>query len=917
MSVVIDSVAKAVFLSVRDLAEEPGFKRIGFDREGWSSFALGLEVHERVLTARLAANPAYRKEIHVSALVPLDDWTATLTGRIDGAHETPEGWHLEEFKTASLLGSASDPPAAHGGENEIGRAALSIRESPRRTTAASERHRHQLLLYAHLWTLLGHHVASTRLVYVDPDTGREERVPIAFDPAAAVQETETRLRRLLGLWQKNEVSRQRKAAFAEQLPFPHAVPRPGQALLIQALRDTVETGGHLLAEAPTGSGKTAASLHPALQHALRTGRQLAFLTSKNLQQQMAMKALAAMNPAQAFRTVQLRAKERMCANDRVLCHEDACPYARNYPLKMERSRLLDRLMDGAAHHLPDDVFAAAKAEQVCPFEVQLELARRADAIVADYNYVFDPGVALTQLRDEGLKQAVLVIDEAHNLPDRIRGIFSPELLESELASALVVAQGLGDEPTVGGDFRPRRRKQPKSGQLEFGQRLSAPSEKPPALAATLEQVLELIRANAEAVLPAEKDAIAELRGLPTPDLSQEGNLRSDKAPARRFDESSPGKGSGWVSASVSWPARLVNLWTRWEPQFLGYVAWKQHHKQPPGDDPIVDAHFALLRTVAVLRMISATGPSRDPGFAAIIERKSGSLRLAILCLDPSQPAAPIFRQASSALFLSATLRPFALFRRTLGLQPERIGELVVPSPFPLENRRVLILPQVRTTYASREKALPRIAELITEIDAAHGGNKLVLFPSYDFLRRVAETLVAAEMPKRTPDGGPNSDSLPRRILAQSPAATEAERHALLAALAKPPPGGHLLLAVLGGMFAEGVDYPGQLLEMVVVVSPGLPSVSFERELLRRHCDARDGNGFEQAYLQPGMTRVIQAAGRLIRTETDRGVIALVCQRFLEEGYVERLPRDWYRTSARELIATDPAADVRAFFATVP
>src|SRR5882724_5132148 len=117
------------------------------------------------------------------------------------------------------------------------------------------------------------------------------------------------------------------------------------------------------------------------------------------------------------------------------------------------------------------------------------------------------------------------------------------------------------------------------------------------------------------------------------------------------------------------------------------------------------------------------------------------------------------------------------------------------------------------------------------------------------------------------------------------------------------------------MFAEGVDYPGELLETVVVVSPGLPQLSFERELLRRHFDERAGNGFEYAYLHPGMTRVIQAAGRLIRTENDRGVIALICGRFLEEAYSERLPRDWYLHSPQELVSENPAQDIREFFAT--
>jgi DNA excision repair protein ERCC-2 len=127
----------------------------------------------------------------------------------------------------------------------------------------------------------------------------------------------------------------------------------------------------------------------------------------------------------------------------------------------------------------------------------------------------------------------------------------------------------------------------------------------------------------------------------------------------------------------------------------------------------------------------------------------------------------------------------------------------------------------------------------------------------------------------------------------------------------------LLLAVLGGVFAEGVDYPGELLETVVVVSPGLPQLSFERELLRRHFDEGGGNGFEYAYLQPGMTRVIQAAGRLIRTETDRGVIVLICGRFLEEAYAERLPRDWYDVSPLELISENPAEDIKTFFSGLP
>jgi len=153
-----------------------------------------------------------------------------------------------------------------------------------------------------------------------------------------------------------------------------------------------------------------------------------------------------------------------------------------------------------------------------------------------------------------------------------------------------------------------------------------------------------------------------------------------------------------------------------------------------------------------------------------------------------------------------------------------------------------------------------------------------------------------------------------RLLVQRSDLNAFERQQILESLASPPAGGTLLFAVSGGMYAEGVDYPGDLLSAVFVVSPALPQVSFERELLRRYFDENEEAGFDYAYLQPGMTRVVQAAGRLIRSEHDRGVIALLCARFLEEPYVSRLPRDWYEESPSELVTRKPADEIREFFA---
>ena len=779
------------------MAEDEGFSRIGFGRgEGWHRLGLGAELHARVLQERCSAQADYRREVHLQARQTVEDWTAQITGRLDGCvPDGKGGWLIEEFKSAYFPSQES-----------------------RRSSAGFERHQRQLLFYCHLWQRLGNSPVSGLLVYVDLAGGGETPVTVAYDESTVERELHQRLGRLLAIWNAGEKTRELKAHAAESLPFPHQAPRAGQQTMIDAVRQTLEAGDNLLAEAPTGSGKTAASLHPALAHGLSTGRQVVFLTAKTLQQKMAVSALRAMNPDGSFRTLQILAKEKMCANDRVICHEDFCPYAKDYPEKMERSKILERLRESHSHFDPDAVFAAAKREMVCPFETQLELAGRADAIVADYNYVFEPGAALRHLEREELGNAILLVDEAHNLPDRARQIFSPELLEEMLRSVA-------------------------------GRLLLQPGELFESISETIDGLGELLRGTAESL--AGREAIAE----------------------------------------IDPPAEALRaLWKEWEPKFIRYLSWKREMKLNPPEDPILDLHFDWQRFIAILNLFG-------PGFTCVVERRRGLLRLAIVCLDPARALAPIFSAASSTVLFSATLSPVEMTRRILGLEKERTRSISLPPPFPREHRKVMILPQVRTTFAARDKNFGTIAQLVAQMSDARSGNGLVLFPSYQFLEKVAEKL----------------PPIRARLLVQRPNIAESQRHEILSALAAPPPGGILLLAVLGGMYAEGVDYPGELLTGVYIVSPALPQVSFERELLRRYFDTTEQAGFEYAYLQPGMTRVIQAAGRLIRNETDRGVIALLCQRFLQEPYVSRLPRDWYDEWPAQLIARHPAEEIRKFF----
>jgi DNA excision repair protein ERCC-2 len=789
-----DDASKNFEVSVREIAEEEGFRRVGFDRgDGWRRLGLGSQVHARVLSARCETHAAYRSEVHLQARVPVEDWTAIVTGRLDGCLERAPGrWHIEEFKSVHLADGVR--PAGY----------------------AFERDRRQLLSYCYLWRRLGHPHVSGSLVYVDIESGEEVSFAVVSDDGSD-REVERRLSALLAIWKSQAASRRRKARAAERLPFPHTAPRPIQEKLMAAVRTAVRQGEILIAEAPTGSGKTAAALHPAIVEGLSTGRQVVFLTSKTLQQKMAVSALTAMNE-RAFSTLQVRAKEKMCANDRVLCHEEFCRFAKDYPEKMARSGILPRLRETYPHLDPGIVFEEARRDEVCPFEVQLELAQRADAIVADYNYVFEPGVALRHLSREELANAILVVDEAHNLPDRARQIFSPEILEEDLKAV-------------------RNRLVLQPGDL-FA-----------SLVDSVEQTLTLLAEKADE-LP-EGEAIAET------------DAPTDAIYAIRAE---------------------------WEPRLMRYLAWKRDTRLALVDDPVLDFHFSLQRFAAVLAMLG-------PDFTCVVERRASGARLALVCLDPARAVGPIFDAASSAILMSATLTPPENIARMLGLDRDRTSSISLPPPFPAENRKVMILPHIRTTYAAREKNYPRIARVVAEMSDAHPGNDLVLFPSYRFL-----TEVSAVMPGTR-----------ARLLVQRPDLSDFERQEILRALASPPPEGVLLFAVSGGMYAEGVDYPGELLSGVFVVSPALPQVSFERELLRRYFDEQEEAGFDYAYLQPGMTRVVQAAGRLIRSETDRGVIALICRRFVEEPYARYLPRDWYDESPVELVTNRPAEEIREFF----
>src|SRR5262249_37371743 len=270
----------------------------------------------------------------------------------------------------------------------------------------------------------------------------------------------------------------------------------------------------------------------------------------------------------------------------------------------------------------------------------------------------------------------------------------------------------------------------------------------------------------------------------------------------------------------------------------------------------------------------------------------------ILCKDASRFLHERLQGFHSVVAMSATLTPFAFSQDVLGFPAERTFTAEFPSPFPAANRNIMVIPEISTTYRERERDAPRTAQIIDTIVAQHHGNYGVFFPSFAYLRLVRSWL-------RYPA---------YQLVEQTETMSDADRAAVLARLQQRDADPVLLLAVQGGIFAEGVDYPGDMLIGVIIVGPGLPRVDFEQELIRTYYDDKYTSGFAYAYLYPGMNRVVQSAGRLIRSETDVGIIALLDKRFTYSNYTALFPSHWYTHTPRELVTRDYQQALARFWA---
>ena len=600
------------------------------------------------------------------------------------------------------------------------------------------------------------------------------------------------------------------------LSFPFPKYRPGQRELAVAAYRILANGGRLFLAAPTGIGKTISTLFPAVK-ALGEGKieRLFYLTARTVGRAIAEKALVDLRRAGLkLRAVTLTAREKVCVREGHPCDPLTCPLARGY---------YDRIKPAIREALAREEItrpvleAVGQKHQVCPFELSLDVSVWADAVIGDYNYVFDPQVYLRRHFAEDGDAYAFLIDEAHNLVDRAREMFSADLDGGE-----ILAVKRASKTTAPGCARALTR-------LHAAMR---------ALGQTTEACDELVETS---------DPFAELNLFPV-----------KAAPVSPED--------GAVSTSPAFPESLI------EPLEAALEAAERWlvKNQP------AEFREALLALYFRLKSFRRTAEVYDGRFVTIIE-STAAPKVRLFCLDPSLLLGKALARGRTAIFFSATLTPMDYYRTLLGGEPQD-PVLQLSSPFPSEHLAVLIHDRLQTHFKGRADSLQDVAEAIGIVARGRAGNYLVYFPSYQYLNSVLQ-----EFQVRQP-GVP--------VLVQRPGMTEPERDAFLAAFSVEPGETRVGFAVLGGIFAEGIDLVGERLIGAVIVGVGLPQLCVERNLIRDYFQQQNASGFEYAYTFPGMNRVLQAVGRVIRSDTDRGVVLLIDARFNEVRYRRLLPASW-------------------------
>lgn len=586
--------------------------------------------------------------------------------------------------------------------------------------------------------------------------------------------------------------RQLRNASIKEIQFPYEY-REGQKELAGSVYRSILREKRLFIQAPTGTGKTLAAMFPSVK-AMGEGLsdKIFYLTAKTITRTVAASCLDLLREQKLrMKSVLLTAKEKMCPFEEMNCNPDACPYAKGH---------FDRVNDAVFEILNTDndqmtrenLQEHARKWQVCPFELSLDVSSWVDTIICDYNYAFDPRAHLKRFFYEGAKEDyIFLVDEAHNLVERARSMYSASLCKEDFLELKKLLKGKA----------PKAEKQLNKSNAHF---------------------LELKR-ECESY-----EILKDINALYLQLLTLSGELQ----------------------------------------EYLEIV-------------PDQELKKTVMEFYLNLRTFLNTYDVMDESYTIYSQMcKDGKFRLHLFCIHPANRLKEYLQHGRGCVFFSATFLPIQYYKELLSGNTEDYA-VYATSCFPPENQLVFIGNDVTSKYTRRGKReYEKISQYIEAAIRERPGNYLVFFPSYEMLESIFEIFENSEI----------SEKCVCKL--QSSHMTEEEREEFLQAFEKEQEKPLLGFCVMGGIFSEGIDLTEERLIGAIIVGTGLPKVCTEREILKQYFDGKGLGGFAYAYLYPGMNKVLQSAGRVIRTAADKGCILLLDERFEKGEYKRLFPREW-------------------------
>ena len=830
----------------------------------------GSRIH-RMLQKRMGAD--YEAEVSLKFMLDTRDYVLLVEGRADGIIDNDQGIVVDEIK---------------GTYRELYR----MRE-------ADPVHVAQAKCYAYMYGLKREaKEIRVRMTYCNMES--EELRYFYYD--YTFQELESWFGELVASYRKwadfSWQWRKERQDSIEMLDFPFPY-RRGQKELVTNVYSTIYHGKKLFLEAPTGVGKTISTVFPAVK-AMGKGmaEKIFYLTAKTIARTVADETLEILRKKGLhFKSVILTAKEKACLAGDVVCNPEHCPFARGHYDRVNDA--IYEIITCEERFSREIIETYALKHKVCPFELCLDLSNFADGIICDYNYVFDPHAYLKRFFAEGTRGDYLfLIDEAHNLLERGRDMYSAVLVkESFMELKREIKKEILAE--LSGQIE---------GQAELDLELISVKNTGVILKTAADKNTGVISTD-----PAiEESDITKGNGkeafLPVVMMPEESEQNSDTAYFHGKKKHASGKsilvregyGDLLISRLESCNRALLELKRNCEDcsiveeidefvnrltrlySAMGDYLEEQEGKPPAVRENILDFYFDVGHFLQMYELM-------DENYVKYTRMcEDNTFMLKLFCVNPAQNLKACMKKGKSSILFSATFLPIQYYKGLLGGEVEDY-EVYADSVFNREKCGLFVASDVTSKYTRRsETEYGNIARYIYEVVARRYGNYMVFCPSYSFMYNVHHAFTEIFCEKIP--GGLMEDNI--TCILQKENMTEKEREEFLQNFHSVKEEILIGFCVMGGVFSEGIDLKNDCLIGAVIVGTGLPQVCFEREILKDYFDGAGKNGFDFAYRYPGMNKVLQAAGRVIRTEEDVGVVALLDERFLQTSTRRLFPREW-------------------------